>query len=105
MQIWTWRSLRQLFQKRQLLDQNFKIIQLNFLKKFQTERVHRATGEAAPAEAAEGDAVVDDDEDATEAPVDGPVDAPAKRQSRQFNAHVRMSSCSDEGLSYVCETK
>jgi hypothetical protein len=62
-------------------------------------------GEAAPAEAAEGDAVVDDDEDATEAPVEGPVDAPAKRQSRQFNAHVRMSSCSDEGLSYVCETK
>lgn len=27
------------------------------------------------------------------------------RQSRQFSAHVRMSSCHDEGLSYICETK
>jgi hypothetical protein len=28
------------------------------------------------------------------------------RQSRQqFSAHVRMSSCNDEGLSYTCETK
>ena len=61
-------------------------------------------GEADPPEAAEDDAVVDDDEDATQT-VEGPVDTPAKCQSRQFNAHVPMSSCSDEGLSYVCKTK
>ena len=35
----------------------------------------------------------------------GESDLKGSRQSRQFSAHVRMSSCNDEGLSYTCETK
>lgn len=27
------------------------------------------------------------------------------RRARQFSAHMRMSSCHDEALSYICETK
>ena len=29
----------------------------------------------------------------------------SSRTSRQFQSHVRVSSCNDEGLAYVCETK
>ena len=36
---------------------------------------------------------------------DGVEEIVDSRQSRQFSAHVRMSSCNDEGLSYTCETK
>ncbi|EFX82642.1 hypothetical protein DAPPUDRAFT_302377 [Daphnia pulex] len=53
----------------------------------------------------EGDVTLDEDE----LPVEdiskiGEADL-GTRQSRQFSAHVRMSSCNDEGLSYSCETK
>lgn len=36
---------------------------------------------------------------------DSDEDVVGVRESRQFSAHVRMSSCNDEGLSYICETK
>ena len=32
-------------------------------------------------------------------------DGMSSRSSRQFSAHMRTSSCSDEGLTYYCETK
>lgn len=41
----------------------------------------------------------------TEDPGDDSDEVFESRQSRQFSAHVRMSSCNDEGLSYICETK
>ncbi|KAI9559121.1 hypothetical protein GHT06_015910 [Daphnia sinensis] len=51
----------------------------------------------------EADGIVVDDE---LVPENSPKDDELKtRRKRQFSAHVRMSSCSDEGISYVCETK
>ena len=43
------------------------------------------------------DAVIFDDSDEE--------DGMTSRQSRQFSAHMRTSSCSDEGITYLCETK
>lgn len=51
----------------------------------------------------EADGIVVDDE---LVPENSPKDDELKtRRKRQFSAHVRMSSCNDEGISYVCETK
>ena len=68
-------------------------------------------GASAPAPAAaaaaelEGDAIIGDDSDEVIDSTDVPAEVAATRQSRQFSSNIRMTTCNDEGLTYVCETK
>lgn len=65
-----------------------------------------SNGSKAPVNKPSTDAVIVTDS-ASEFVADADIDEDgmSSRSSRQFSAHMRTSSCSDEGLTYYCETK